>query len=608
VPAAVSLGVFIGVTILLISLNYYVFNTPGTSFTTELIAFLLISVFALIISYYTSKRINRSQYGGLVGSTLSILLPLMLAEIMILVWLNKNSEVSGYDLSLGFFSIALLTVGAFFVFVKKGFDTTIPLIVLMLLALVVGPVFFVKTTKTYEPSAGSFKPSSDHKIRHVILITIDTLRADALSSYGSTTISTPNIDALAKDGTLFKNAFSAAPWTLPSFSSMMTGVSPTVHKTFTAQSVLPDKFKTIAEYMRDSGYYTAAIGDNYYLHPEFNMDQGFLEYNFFPKRQTIINSFGATLINIVSPAQLKFYASTADLTDLAVEWIEKNRDSDFFLWVHYYDPHIPYTPPKEYISKDAVPDGYIGYSFTQPGSIRDGHFAPNASQRKWIKELYDAEVRYVDVNIGKLLDAFKENSLYKSSLIILTSDHGEEFWEHGGYEHGHTLYNELIHVPLIVKLPGKHTGTIVEREVTTQSLMATVLDLTRIPDEGGTAAAESLVPLLTDNPASYSEEPLVSTGLLYFENREGVIFQNSKYIQSLVTGQSELFDLKTDPGEQNPLALSRNRLKTDQARNILDNHDRKSEILSKQLGVSSTEKVTLDKEKIEKLKALNYIQ
>jgi arylsulfatase A-like enzyme len=276
--------------------------------------------------------------------------------------------------------------------------------------------------------------------------------------------------------------------------------------------------------------------------------------------------------------------------------------------VHYYDPHIPYTPPREYISEDAAPDGSIGYKLESASAIRDGHFSPSAAQRKWIRELYDAEVRYVDANLGRLLDALKENSLYKSSLIILTSDHGEEFWEHGGFEHGHTLYNELIHVPLIVKLPGRHTERTVEQEVTNQSLMPTVLDIVRIPNESATATADSLAPLLNDSPSSYAEEPLVSTGLLYYENREGVIFSGTKYIQSLVTGRGELYDLKTDPGEQSTLALSRNRLKTDQAKNILENHGRKSEMLTRELGVTNKEKAALDKEKIEKLKALNYIQ
>ncbi len=608
VPAAISLGVFIGVTELLISINYHDFDANWASYRMELLVFLIISVFALLITYYTAKKINRSQYGGLAGSMLSILLPLVLTEVMLLVWLNKHSELTDYDLSLGFFSIALLTLGLFFVFAKTEFDTIIPLSVLMVVALVVCPVIFVSTREKYEPAVNNFKSSANHKIKHVILITIDTLRADALSSYGGKETSTPNIDSLATDGTLFKNAFSAAPWTLPSFSSMMTGLSPTVHKTYAADSVLPDKFRTLAEYLRDSGYYTQAIGDNFYLQPEFNMDQGFLQYDFYPKREAIVNSFGMTVIKKTFPDKLKIYASTGELTDMAIDWIGKNQDSDFFLWVHYYDPHLPYTPPREYISKNAVPDESIGYELSSAATIRSGHFAPNASQRKWIKELYNGEVRYVDANIGRLLDAFKEQSLYKSSLIILTSDHGEEFWDHDGFEHGHTLYNELIHVPLIVKLPGAHTGKIVEQEVTTQSLMPTVLEIVRIPNESEPATAESLVPLLTDNPGAFVEEPLISTGLLYYENREGVIFKSSKYIESLVTGRAELYDLKTDPGEQNPLALLQNKPTTDQAKNLLNNHNQESEMLSRELGVSSTEKVALDKEKIEKLKALNYIQ
>lgn len=608
ISAAISLGVFIGVTILLISINYYDFNTPGRSFFRELLIFLIISISALFVTYYAAKRINQSQKAGLAGSMLSLLVPLLLAEIMILIWLNKHGEYTDYDLSLGFFSIALLTLGLFFVFAKSKFNTIIPLCVLMFVALVVCPAVFVSTKDKYEPPANNFKGSSDHKIKRVILISIDTLRADALSSYGSKEISTPNIDSIAGDGTLFKNAFSAAPWTLPSFASMMTGLSPTVHKTFTAESRLPDKFKTLAEYLRDSGYYTAAIGDNFFLHPEFNMDQGFLEYNFFPKRQTLINSFGATLINAAFPKELIYYASTTELTDLSIDWLEKNRDKDFFLWVHYYDPHIPYAPPRQYISKDAVPDEYIGYELMNADSIREGYFAPNASQRKWIRELYNAEVRYVDDDLGRLLDKMKELSVYKNSLVILTSDHGEEFWDHDGFEHGHTLYNELLHVPLIIKLPGEHSKKTVEEKVTTQSLMATVIGLTGIKNENENITAESLAPLLSDNPNSFIELPLISSGLLYYENREGVMFDGNKYIRSLVTGHGELYDLNDDPGEQNPLPLSSNISRTDQAKSILTNNDQESEKLIEQLGVSGTEKVKLDEEKKEKLKALNYIQ
>jgi Sulfatase len=213
--AALSLGVSIGVTILLISINYIDFYAHIQDYWLELLVFILISIFAFVVTYYAAKRISMSQKGGLVGSILSLLLPLLLTEIMILIWLNKHGTYTVYDLSLWFFSIALLMLGLFIVFVKSRFNTIIPLCVLMFAALVVCPVVFVITKEKYEPPANNFKASSNHKIKHVILISIDTLRSDVLSSYGSKEVSTPNIDSIASDGTLFKNAFSAAPWTLP---------------------------------------------------------------------------------------------------------------------------------------------------------------------------------------------------------------------------------------------------------------------------------------------------------------------------------------------------------------------------------------------------------
>jgi arylsulfatase A-like enzyme len=606
--AALSLGVFIAVIILLISINYADFNAHIQDYWLELLIFILVSIFAMIVAYYAAKRIIMSQEGGLVGSILSLLMPLLLTEIMIIIWLNKHGTYTVYDLSLWFITIALLMIGLFILFVKSRLNTLFPLCVLMFVALVVCPLGFVITKEKYEPPANNFKASSNHKIKHVILISIDALRPDVISSYGSKEVSTPNIDSIAADGTLFKNAFSAAPWTLPSFSSIMTGVSPTVHKTFTAQSRLPDKFITIAEYLRDAGYYTAAIVDNFFLHPEFNMDQGFLEYNFFPKRQTMVNSFGATLLNIFFPKNFIYNASTADLTNLSIDWLEKNQDKDFFLWVHYYDPHIPYTPPRQYISKDAVPDASIGYKLMRAGPIRDGHFAPNAAQRKWIKDLYNAEVRYVDDNLGRLLNRMKELNLYNSSIIILLSDHGEEFWDHDGFEHGHTLYNELLHVPLIIKIPGSRSAKTVDEKVTTQSIMATIIDLAGIKNQNQDITAESLVPLLNGNQNSFIERPLISSGLLYYENRESVIFDGMKYIENLVTGSGELYNLNSDPREQNPLSLGSNVSVTNQAKEILSNHDRESEKQIEQLGVTTTRKVNLDKEKKERLKALNYIQ
>ncbi|GJM15468.1 MAG: hypothetical protein DHS20C13_07950 [Thermodesulfobacteriota bacterium] len=467
--------------------------------------------------------------------------------------------------------------------------------------------FFISAGKLGNNLEG-FEESTKNEIKSIILISIDTLRTDVLSSYGSDAVSTPNIDKVAEDGYLFSQAYSPAPWTLPAFSSIMTGVNPLVHKTTDSKSRLPETFTTIAEHLASSGYKTGAVGKNVFLHSEYNIDQGFMEYNFFPKINELVNSFGGAFLKIAFPASFRTDASTSDLTDISIKWLNENQDKDFFLWIHYFDPHIPYTPPKEYIVDNNNTGTLVGNDFHNVGSIRSGHYSPNLSDRERIRQLYDAEVRYVDDNIGRLLETLEELDLYKDSLIILTSDHGEEFWEHGGFEHGHSLYNEVIKVPLIIKLPGNEPNQTVDIPVTTQSLMPTILELSNIQHENGPYLASSLVPILENDPANYRIKPIISSSLLYYEDRESALFDENKYIRTIITDQEELYNLKNDPGEQSPLSSSAVSDKIFEAQNILKQYKDESQRTGKYYGVDKSETVELNKEKKEKLKALDYIQ
>jgi arylsulfatase A-like enzyme len=593
---------------LLVSLNYRIFNSWGRSYGVELGMFLLVSAAIGALTYFIAAKIERLPQGASIGAFLSLFLPILSIEIMVFVWLAKFGKYSGYELSLAFFIVLFLTLALFLGFVRNRINPAFPLVMLTVCAVLVSPVTFLLTRESYEADPSRAEATTDHDVSHVILITIDTLRKDVLSAYGSERVETPTLDGIASDGALFENAFSSSSWTLPSFSSMLTGLPVTVHKTARADSMLADEFTTIAERLRDSGYYTAAIVDNFFLHPEFNMNQGFLEYNYYPKRQKVINSFGVTVVNQVFPDLLKHYTSTKDLTDVSLKWLTENRDKDFFLWLHYYDPHIPYAPPWEYISKDAEKDSHIGYTFESARSVRSGHFSPNEAERKWIRELYDAEVRYVDHELGRFIAALRKYGIYDDALIIVTSDHGEEFWEHGGFEHGHSLYNEVIGVPLIIRMPGAKPGERLGEKVATRSIPATVLDVLGIEYESDAVIAESLKPLIEGSRDGYSQPPITSTGVLYYEDRESVIFGGSRFIRSIVTGQEELYDLDNDPGEQNRLPLLQNGGLADKGRGLLLEHKEEAGKAGKELGVSEAKKADLDNEKKEQLKALNYLQ
>jgi arylsulfatase A-like enzyme len=439
-------------------------------------------------------------------------------------------------------------------------------------------------------------------IDHVILIIVDTLRPDALSCYNPDSGPTPHIDRLAQDGILFTNAFSVAPWTLPSVASIMTGLSPTVHLALRPESRLADTPTTLAECMRDEHYMTAAIGVNIFLKPEHNLSQGFDEYHFYkPPIGEYAEASAGPEVSRWSRSEI----GTAELTGLAVEWLIRNRGNRFFLWIHYFDPHIPYAPPVDFIpGSPGVPE--IGESFGKIDEIRDGRLDPTSLEKEWIRELYHGEVRYIDENVGKIIDTLVRLDLYDSTLIIFMSDHGEEFWEHGGFEHGHSLYNEVLRVPLIIRVPGTAPRGRRIDMVSLRSIMPTVLDLCDI-DYEEEISSYSLASLWESDPEWSGTRPIVSTGLLYGEGKTSVIMDGMKYIRSDRANREELFHLDIDPGEQRSVAGS-SPVEVQKAIEILTAHADRSEIMRNRYRITGEESVEIDAETMEWLKSLGYLR
>jgi arylsulfatase A-like enzyme len=236
---------------------------------------------------------------------------------------------------------------------------------------------------------------------------------------------------------------------------------------------------------------------------------------------------------------------------------EENKDKSVFFWVHYFDPHVPYAPPARWLQgqeKKLVPS--IGYNFDRPDDLLTGVFVPTQKEREWIKELYNGEVRYVDHNLGRLFAALKQMGIYDQSLILLTSDHGEEFWEHGAYYHGHSLYNELVSIPLIIKLPGNAVHKRVETTVSLQNLMPFILDYCKIRGLRQKIYKQSLLPLLTGKTGTtaFEPQPVVSSAMRYGEEKEALYFDGLKYIRSEMSRQEELYNTAADPQEKNSIA------------------------------------------------------
>jgi len=470
----------------------------------------------------------------------------------------------------------------------------------VLLAAILGGAWRASQRLTGQPEA------APRAVRRVILITVDTLRPDALSSFGGT-VPTPRIDRLAADGVRFDGALSPSGWTLPAMASMLTGLSPLAHGVVSRDSSLPEALVTLPERLRAAGYRTAAIGNNVFLCMTGNVDQGFSRFDFFPKLLPGTTSVGSNLLWRVTRTD----GRAPSLTDRARDWLREHRDADFFLWLHYLDPHSPYAPPADLRPAGAAPRG-VGPEFTQFREARDGLFVPDPAQRAWIRGLYQGDVLLVDREIGRLLAALDELGLYDESLIVFGSDHGEELWEHDSCEHGHTLYDELLRVPLIFKLPATlaagRRGQVVTAPVSTGSVTPTVLELCGLdprPDREPRSYASLAATLIAGAPAPVV--PLEAAGTLYFENRQAVTFDGLKYIRRASSGREELYDLRTDPGERESLVLVRG-ADLDRGRLLLEQLQSRGHELAEHYGVSATPGAVFDPQSVLGLKALGYVE
>jgi len=227
-----------------------------------------------------------------------------------------------------------------------------------------------------------------------------------------------------------------------------------------------------------------------------------------------------------------------------------------------------------------------------------------AAERAWARSLYDAEVRHVDSEIGRFLDALKSSGIYENALIVFAVDHGEEFWDHDGFEHGHTLYQELVGVPLMIKPPASHQKRIAHNAVSGYDVTPTVLDLCGLPPVV-TPTGVSLAGYVTGASARPADRPIFSGGTLFRSNWESVVFEGWKYIRSTTTGLESLFQLRDDPRERRSLSLVLPDV-TARARALLDEHTRAMEAFREEHGIVNPT-IELDAEEIERLRTLGYL-
>ncbi|HET6350435.1 MAG TPA: sulfatase [Candidatus Krumholzibacteria bacterium] len=538
----------------------------------------------------------------LFGRTLAFIMPLgMVVAWVAFVAVNDTTSVPSYF-------AYLLFAGAVFVIARLVRSTTLrgwglAAVITYAVVVFVGLGGGVEIERSREFAMSAAAANSTGKIQQVIFLTVDTLRRDCVSAYGSKTVSTPNIDAIASQSYLFSNVTASSSWTEPSFSSMLTGLPTDAHRVTTAAMVLPDTITTVAERFRDAGYATAAFVANGMLAPHRGFAQGFKLYDIRAIHLKPV-SLGESLAAKFERKPVEDATSTRDVTNLAIKWSHAHRNQSFFLWLHYYDPHLPYTPPRQFVQHMPI-DDKMGYSLNITSLARPTmDLFGTPAERAWARSLYEADVRYVDSEIGRFVASLKKSNIYDNSLIVFAVDHGEEFWDHDGFEHGHTLYQELIGVPLMFKLPGGTSEHKVDDPVSGYDVTPTILDLCGLPPVD-TPTGISAAGLMTGKVAHLPARPLFSGGTLFRSHWESVVFDGWKYIRSETTGRDLLFNLADDPGERNSLVVKYPDIVA-RGQAYLDEHERAMEAYREERGISNPT-VRMDEEELQRLRTLGYL-
>jgi arylsulfatase A-like enzyme len=482
---------------------------------------------------------------------------------------------------------------------------------IVIISLIVSGVFF-KVSGNSEVSG-----SSDESFRPVILITLDTVRADHLSVYGYNRETSPNIAKFSEDGIIFENTVCQVPITRPSHFSILTGRYPSSHGLTDNFSITPEDVPLLSEHMAENGYTMAAFVSAAVFDSSFNTNFGFQEYF-----DTIVNNFFNPHFVFVADLyymgliDIKNENSAVETNQVVFKWLEKNGKKQFFIWLHYFDPHTPYTPPEKfknmYTDKNFDVDKYDDYDWEKE------HYNPELKEVvldeeivKHAVDLYDAEIRSMDEELGKLFDELRRLNVYEKSLIIVTADHGESF-EHGYYfDHGDRLYEGLIRVPFILKLPGrKWKGKKINTQVETVDIAPTVLEILSLNPLQG-VEGKSLVGLMSKEEEegaagrknyAYSQTPY--RGGYYFKAKElqSVRSNDWKLIYDVRTKKYELFNLYEDPAEKNDVASSQiaARRELELALSKFDNAFRRR--------ADRTEKVYMDQTTLKQIKSLGYVK
>ena len=372
----------------------------------------------------------------------------------------------------------------------------------------------------------------------VILISIDTLRPDHLGAYGYAKPTSPTLDAIAEQGVVFEDVTSPSPWTLPAHASLLTGLYPSRHRANSHYRSLGKSAPTLASILSEHGYDAAAVVNSHNLSRRYGLDRGFRRFRHVQE-----------WVFEVMP--------TTEVTDQAVEWLSAPRRRPLFLFLHYYDVHSDYRSLPDFES--AFLDDYDGHAdgtTRQLAEVRKGNVSFDEDDVAHLLDLYDAGILQIDHELGRLLTLLRARGLLDRSLLVITSDHGEEFLEHGGVLHGRTQFQEVLRVPLLMRGPGLPAGTRVSTPVSLVDIAPTLLAMLEIPAPASLDGVD-LAPLWRGETRDFAERHLF--GEADHHNEVDDITRSVRQGRyalhyNRLTEQHQLYDLEQDPWERVDIA------------------------------------------------------
>jgi arylsulfatase A-like enzyme len=436
--------------------------------------------------------------------------------------------------------------------------------VLTLVVLVVPPVYSAAARSSTPAVARAARPA-DGQRPNIVFILLDATRADHLPMYGYSRPTAPHLTELAKGGVVLDRMYAQSSWTKPSIATIFSSLYPSVHKVTRERDFLGDGVNVLPEMLRAAGYKTFGVSANANVSPIFGYSQGFDAFRVWKTESAIrLTMMGRIAQDVFTTSQLRrllgergeIIPRAEVLTDLTLDWVSRSGDGPFFLYVHYIDPHTPYSPPPPY---DTMFDHRAQPPRRAGGVDPLALLASDRSKAEVgrILDLYDGEIVYADLHVGRLLHELGARGILDNAIVVVTADHGEEFWEHGNEEHGKSAYEEVLRVPFIISAPGRlPAGSRVTDFLGLIDVAPTLLTLAGI-EPPKDIQGRSFAGIFTRPEERRPDRKLFAQAITDAFALEMVRDQRYKLVRHLHgprAGQVEMYDLHEDPLERTDIA------------------------------------------------------